>query len=153
MKKITFILTAVLFTGFLSAQSLYPVTFAPAGKIPVKAGYSMTQSVGELKLKAVDAPAKSEIVYETASMEIYPNPANSSVSFNFHMEGQSKIKVSLINGFGQKLADVFSGSYDNGKLTETMDLSGYTPGMYFISVRYTDANGKLRLISKKFQVI
>jgi hypothetical protein len=153
MKNILSILTGLLIAQLVSAQSLVPTAFASTARVSVKANASLSGATGQLTLRNTSAPAKTTIADESASMEVYPNPAVGSVSFNFQMAGQGKIAVSLTNSLGQKLSDVFAGNYDNGKMTESMDVSNYAPGMYFLSLQYTDASGKLHNISKKFQVI
>lgn len=154
MTKLITIFTVILFSQLVSAQSLSPVSMTSAASVTVKASKRLSASTGELTLRATSlSTAKSTVVAETATMDVYPNPAAGLVSFSFQMAGAGKMSVSLTNAIGEKISELFAGNYDNGKVSEQMDISQYTAGMYFINLQYIDADGKAHSISKKLQVL
>jgi hypothetical protein len=68
-------------------------------------------------------------------MRLYPNPTQES--FNVSLDGDTLKSVEIFSTTGQS---IFAKSYSNGKKEETIDLSSFTSGVYFIKA-YGD-NGK-----------
>lgn len=154
MTKLITIFAAMLFTQLVSAQSFSPVSITSAASVSVKASKRLSASTGELTLRATSQPGlKSTAIAETPAMDVYPNPAAGLVSFSFQMAGAGKMSVTLTNAIGEKISELFAGNYDNGKVSEQMDISQYAAGMYFINLQYTDTDGKAHSISKKLQVL
>lgn len=158
MSKLIATFAAIVLSQIISAQSLTPTAIVSAASLSVKSSPRLTASVGEITLRSMGQPAlaKNKPVAkgeESAIMEVYPNPAVGFVSFNFKMAGKGQVSLSLTNSMGQKLTDLFTGNYDNGKISEQMDISKYAAGIYFLTLQYTDTEGKQHQLSKKFQVM
>ncbi|HHH53331.1 MAG TPA: T9SS type A sorting domain-containing protein [Bacteroidetes bacterium] len=61
-------------------------------------------------------------------VNIYPNPANNYLNINIGKEGN--YHLSLLNLEGKRIfSDIISGNYD-----KTIDLSGFSSGLYFINI-------------------
>ncbi|MBP6732480.1 MAG: T9SS type A sorting domain-containing protein [Chitinophagales bacterium] len=155
MKTFLTALTALLASQLLSAQSLTPTTGISVGRVVTKPNARLTSSLGELKVKGSKdvPPLKTATKEEPAVMTVYPNPASGVVSFNFDVLAQGKVTVSLANTYGQKLADVYAADNKNGSITQTVDITNYAAGMYFLTLQYNDAAGKLHAVNRKFQIL
>lgn len=154
MTKLFTFLAALLGSQLLSAQSLSPTSGTIITRPVTKQNARLSNSGGELTVKEGLKPAAYKTTpAEEGTMDVYPNPASGKVSFNFALASQSKVQISLSNSFGQKLADVYNADYKNGQVLETIDISQYTAGMYFMNLQYTDASGARHFINKKFQIL
>ncbi len=71
-----------------------------------------------------------------ATFEMYPNPANQSVSVDLAAFNGNKVTLSIMNILGQRIQSkllVASG-------VQTLNLNGYATGMYFVQI---EMNGKI----------
>ena len=67
-----------------------------------------------------------------APVQVYPNPANSTLFVNSSLTGQEGELV-LFNQFGQTMKQIDLGALRNGTLQ--IDISNYQPGLYLMSTR------------------
>lgn len=154
MTKFFTFFAALLFTQLLSAQSLAPAGYTTPTHLVTKPNIRMSNSAGELSLKtSPPATGKSVSAEEYGVLEVFPNPASGQVNYRYEAPAQGKVTITLTNSFGQKLSDVYSGNYNNGKIGESINLTDYAAGMYFINIKFTDAEGKLHTTNRKFQII
>lgn len=77
-------------------------------------------------------------------VNVYPNPVQETLTIEFKNQGKFIKSVSLINIFGQTLN--YSCSPPNNQLH--YDLSGFSPGIYFVKVEYFDET-KIKKIIKQ----
>lgn len=70
------------------------------------------------------------------SFEIYPNPADNSVTVDLSIYNGSKVNLSVINAFGQRVQTTFLVA--NG--ITTLNLEDYASGLYIVQV---EMNGKI----------
>lgn len=70
-----------------------------------------------------------------ASFDMYPNPANQSVSIDLNAFNGEKVNLSITNTLGQLMKS--TSLIANG--VETLNLEGYATGLYFVQV---EMNGK-----------
>ena len=70
-----------------------------------------------------------------ASFDMFPNPANQSVSLDLTAFNGNDVTVSVLNTLGQRLQS--TAVVANG--TQTLNIEGYAAGMYFVQV---EMNGK-----------
>lgn len=77
------------------------------------------------------------------NFNIYPNPARTTTTIDLRPFEDHAFTLQVHNNFGQLL---FQKSFDQGQqFTETLDLSNYQDGLYFISI---DLNNDTRLTKK-----
>ena len=69
------------------------------------------------------------------AVELYPNPANQSVSVDLNAFSGKKVTLSILNTLGQRLQS--SSLYASG--IQTLNIEGYSVGLYFVQV---EMNGK-----------
>ena len=79
----------------------------------------------------VKAPAGVAAVKTDEILHIFPNPAKGTCTFSFSngFNKVSELKIYQSNG-KEKIIDT-----DNAKESLEIDLSGYAPGVYFVSAR------------------
>lgn len=75
--------------------------------------------------------------YLTDSFSIYPNPAKGKVTIGL-LNGVEFEKVSIINQFGQKVLAPIVGN--------EMDISGLSPGIYYLNIKLSGFNRYQKLI-------
>jgi len=63
---------------------------------------------------------------------IYPNPSSDKVLVSFTLNRPENIKLSLYNNLGIKLETIIDRQYQEGTYSETIDISKFASGMYFI---------------------
>lgn len=79
--------------------------------------------------------------------KLYPNPANYAVTIEFDVTEEADGDISIINITGAKIKTLVSNStFQSGHNIYQMNLSGITPGIYFISVNTDKGFKTQRLI-------
>ncbi len=66
------------------------------------------------------------------AINLYPNPANSSVSIKFNVNKTSKTVVKIYNVMGQEVANFDNQAIANGTIL-TVNLTNYQSGIYFVN--------------------
>lgn len=69
----------------------------------------------------------SDQIGSESGLNLYPNPTNANI--NFSLSGDAIKSVEIFSVTGQS---VFTKSYTDGKLEDTIDLSSFASGIYFI---------------------
>lgn len=78
----------------------------------------------------------------------HPNPFSNSTSFNMTLEKQENVSVDVFNTVGQKVLGINPKIYSAGLSTITIDASNLSPGVYFYSIKTTNAAITQRMIVK-----
>lgn len=65
----------------------------------------------------------------------FPNPAQSTTSFNLNLDKPASVTVEVCNIMGQKLMITDKGMMQNGTHKITLDCSQYNAGVYFYTVK------------------
>lgn len=63
---------------------------------------------------------------------IYPNPVRDHLYYSFILDGAASVSFRVVNSIGQVLYHTTSISYESGTYYDHIDLSGLSPGMYFL---------------------
>ncbi|MDM7926846.1 MAG: T9SS type A sorting domain-containing protein [bacterium] len=61
----------------------------------------------------------------------YPNPFNPSTTIEFNLPAASDVRLELVNGIGQVVRELTSGTYAAGRHHVAVDASGLGSGVYF----------------------
>ena len=69
------------------------------------------------------------------------------------MPKSGEVTIALYNTLGQKIADVLTTTYLNGKTVETLDVTLLAAGAYYLSLTFNGQDGQTAFLSKQFQVI
>lgn len=100
-------------------------------------------------LQAVGCPSTplstNEIKILKAS--VYPNPTNGMVNISYNLKNASSISLRITNIQGQTIQEVKMDK-SNGSHTETIDLSSFSNGMYFISINSINENYTAKIVKE-----
>jgi uncharacterized repeat protein (TIGR01451 family) len=77
-------------------------------------------------------------------LHVYPNPAETSITLVRASSSNSKLAIQITNVNGQ---EVYTTSLEK-TTNHVLDISAYTPGMYFINVTSDTSNEVLKVIKK-----
>ncbi len=172
MRKLLLILATAAVPFVMKAQMLTPTVIASTGGFSSNANGSLSYTVGEMTMVQTFSNSNNILTQgfqqpndnvtglidltqdEFGSFVIYPNPAVDNLFYGFQLPEEGKVQITLYNAIGQKISDVFSNSYDNGKRVEQLNVSLYAAGVYVLTMNFvSDKDGKVHTTSKKFQVI
>jgi hypothetical protein len=97
---------------------------------------------------AIPSAVSPQVDTRGNSLSVYPNPAHTTIRFNYTISENSVAELSLINILGQEVAHVFKDSRSEGTYRESLDCSNLSDGMYYGVLKVNDS-----VIKKKILVI
>lgn len=165
MIKVPFLTLSLAVAGTTQAQMLSPVTIGNSGLVLKSNSGGLSFTAIHLFMPTSQLPADSMVmqsleVYDgitggnkNGSFAVYPNPAIDNLWFAFQLPDQGTVAISLYNNFGQKIKDVYSGSYDTKKITEQLDISKLPAGNYLLNLKFTNSKNETFQLNRKFQII
>ena len=69
-------------------------------------------------------------------MKVFPNPANSNSKVEFSLEDNRQVSIAIYDLSGKLIKRVKNGmSLNKGQVTESLNLNGVNPGMYYVVVK------------------
>jgi len=99
-------------------------------------------SVNAIVLKAASTSAKP-VQSENFGLNVFPNPTSGKINIEFILNDNSPVNIELYNSNGQKLKTISGSQIFSGKNHIESDLSKYSSGIYWITVR-TDSGTETR---------
>ncbi len=81
------------------------------------------------------------------TFEVFPNPASSEISIAFNFSTNERIAIEVYDPLGKKAKSIPQKSYPSGENKIAFDLSGLSPGVYFIQFT-TDSGSVTKRIVK-----
>ncbi len=133
--------SAVSFTG---TNELTDINSAPFNITFVDGSVSILTDVEEVSSKIPNN-------YELS--QNYPNPFNPSTTINFALKVTSQVSINIYNNLGQKVANLFNGSYSAGFKSIQFDASSgsrrMASGIYFYRITAIGIDGSKFLQTKK----
>lgn len=172
MKRLLTLIIVAVAPFAIKAQSLSPTVIASTGGFSSNANGSLSYTVGEMTMVQTFSAGNNILTQgfqqpepfpvgilditkdDFGSFVVYPNPAVDNVWFGYQFPEAGKLTVTLYNTLGQKISDVQTTNYDNGKSVEQLNVSTLAAGAYFLTINFTaDKDGKVHQISKQFNVI
>lgn len=85
----------------------------------------------------------------TTLLQNYPNPATGATVIEVGMAQAEEAELSIYNAMGQQVASVYKGNLQQGRHQFHVDLSGYTSGMYYCTLRTGSAVSTKKMIVTK----
>jgi hypothetical protein len=80
---------------------------------------------------------------------IYPNPANATATFDYTLKAKTDFTLRIVDVTGKVMENIYKGNQAAGVHRETIDVSGYAAGVYFIQVNNgTSSFSKKLMITK-----
>jgi len=150
MRKI-FLFYAMMIPAMLKAQMLTPQVIASGGEYATGGGYSLSQTIGELNVETVTAPAAiltqgfqqpvpeiisfiGESENTNAMLDVFPNPACNVLFVRIRSEGPHNIVITDVPG-KKIISSVIPASAFGPK---TFDVSMLPAGVYFLTISSSD---------------
>lgn len=94
------------------------------------------------------------IITQPGSLSIYPNPATDNVWLGFELNEAGQVAIAIYDVLGQKISDVYNGTYNEGKVTQQVSLNGLAAGSYYLGLSFTaEKSKKTQTVTKSFYVI
>lgn len=76
----------------------------------------------------------SDLDEMSSTFQLFPNPANSTVTLGFKLTESKELSISILNLLGQTIYSSGKENYSDGEHTINLPLRDISPGMYFIKV-------------------
>lgn len=80
------------------------------------------------------APLSAEALEQEIGLQVAPNPTQHSTAISMVLEGESKVELTMMDVTGRKVMDVNAGQMSQGAHRFDVDMSAFTPGIYFLRV-------------------
>jgi hypothetical protein len=77
-------------------------------------------------------------VYVGGDMELYPNPFTTTFNVSFEVPKQGNTRLSIMDLSGREMKTVMSDMTPSGKYTYTVDMTGFSDGMYLAVLKRED---------------
>jgi hypothetical protein len=91
---------------------------------------------------------------EYGAFVVYPKPSVDKNRFGFELPEAGRVLDSMYDELGQKISDIYSANYQNGKIVQQTDVSKLAAASYYMRLTFTsDKDGKTHITTKKLQVI
>ncbi len=84
-----------------------------------------------------------------SAVEIYPNPANDLIRFNYKVKEHGNLTMAITDMSGRKLIHAGLGKKNAGDDNISADVSSLAPGMYFIEIIESHAKGRGKLLIQR----
>jgi hypothetical protein len=124
----------VIYNGLLSdcaVNSICDYIAFPSGSIEIHDNDTSCNSPEEVELACsvgVGEPADSS---RRSAVTCYPNPAFGHVFFDFNLQTQSEVNLSVFNSMGQLVAIILDESLEKGDHQIVWNAGGFPAGIYF----------------------
>jgi PKD repeat protein len=94
------------------------------------------------------APVEKIIIGENrhGDFSLYPNPALDNTTFEYWMEQNDQVEITIWAISGQKIKTYYKGSKDKGNHKITLSTKGIVPGVYFVNLQTDKLNKSLKLL-------
>jgi hypothetical protein len=128
----------------LTGLTTYDVSIRTKCQTGVLSNWSTPETITTF---AEPAPRVNNNNRSTTRLYVNPNPANGHTTVSFQAPAHVTHQVSIVNSFGTLVFKTNVSSGD-GKIQLPLDLTGFTPGLYFVQVQ-----GGATIFSKQLIVL
>ena len=85
--------------------------------------------------------------FDVSTLSLYPNPASQEFTLNIGDNSSDNIDISIVNSLGQQLKH-YNQSAFNGGSQANFDVSSFTSGLYFITIKVDNLSTVKKLLIK-----
>ena len=82
----------------------------------------------------LSTPRLAQEEVSLATTKIYPNPTRNILNIEFETKNEEKINIIISDNLGRRIHAI-NGTYDEGIQTESIDMSRFANGYYFITIQ------------------
>lgn len=100
-------------------------------------GYKLSQVTIKGNTIITDVKISDEVKPQNLSIDIYPNPFNSTSMINYSIPSDGSVHITLFNSIGQKIKTIYSGEVIKGEHSLFMDSDGLSTGVYFCHLTFS----------------
>jgi len=125
-----------------------PTQILPASQTEIQTFCSSTQynsQLRNLRLRAEDTEPKEESI-EIKILTAYPNPATNLVTFQYYLEVESIVNLSLFDIMGREIANPINEQQTVGLHELNFDISYFESGVYLYTLTTNQGNETKRLL-------
>ncbi len=138
----------------VSAANANPVNFCVIGQIknPINIDYDFANNSQCRMLyfeKEVTGIAEQPKTIPISALEIYPNPANDILRLSYKVKEPRNAAMTITDMSGRTVMHIDLSRKNVGDDNISTDVSGLTPGMYFVEINESHAKGRGRLLIKR----
>jgi subtilisin-like proprotein convertase family protein len=73
-----------------------------------------------------------------SSVNVYPNPFNDILSFDYYILNPAKVKIEIINSLGLKVHQIIYDQKNSGLYNEKINTNEFAKGIYFLTITVDD---------------
>ncbi len=88
-----------------------------------------------LTVDSINTIGINNILTTPVGIKVYPNPAINKVYIKYKLNNSDKVEISIMDIQGKDILVLLSETESQGSHTHEFDVSDYTPGLYFFSVK------------------
>jgi len=135
-------------TGLDVISGLFNVSAAGAHTLTISGSGAKVDWLQLIKQYSITGIKRSEVPYGFALSQNYPNPFNPTTTINFSLGKPSKVKLTVYNILGQKVATLINSRMNGGAHTVQFDASKLASGVYIYRFEAGDfkVNKKMLLL-------
>ena len=115
--------------------------------------YAATYGLGMFAYTEYHQPIVSIPSYPGGKMEtklaVYPNPVTNVVTVDFTLLKEEQVQLNIVDITGKVIISNNIGNREAGKNTETLDCSGLSSGMYFVTLKTNTQNKTAKIVVSK----
>ena len=103
----------------------------PGGEVVIRYNAPGCNTPAEVEAACSVGMGESAFGSWQSAVVCYPNPAHDQVVFDFNLQTQSEVNLSVFNNLGQKLATIHNGTLEKGDHRLKWNAAGFPAGIYF----------------------
>jgi hypothetical protein len=172
VKKFVPALLIALLPFYLNCQSISNKVISSTGGFAVNNDFNFSFTVGEMTMVQTFFVGNNILTQgfqqpedniaglidldqnKSGSLIVYPNPAIDNFYFGFLFPCPGKVSGLLFNDVGQKIAVVYTGHYETGRIVGQTNISNLAGGMYLFVLSITPDNGGAEYnLTREMQII
>jgi WD40 repeat protein len=129
---------------FQHGRRVSTVVFSPDEQQVMTASFDRTIKIWDLEPAGVVRPAMAMPV---ASLNCHPNPATGdNVDVRYYLADRGHIQLSVVDAIGRECLRIVDGPAESGDYQRSIDISGLSPGLYFVRLSGTGGMATSQLI-------
>ncbi|MCF8247946.1 MAG: T9SS type A sorting domain-containing protein [Saprospiraceae bacterium] len=89
-------------------------------------------------------PSAAKEQHPVSALTLSPNPVSEQLSIDFLVEKSSHFRLEVFSAIGSRMASIFDGPLPAGQQSQTLDVTGWSSGVYFMKMTRKDGGQVVR---------